>query len=437
MRLKILGRGTGQARHWPPKQERLMNFELFIALRYLRAKRTQTFMSVISVFSVVGVALGVTSLIVAMAIMNGFATELRERILGATAQIVIYDDYEPMYNTGEFRDRLMQNPGVTNAAPFIYTELAISAPRGVKGVGVRGIDPHGGPSSVGMLEKLESGSLENLALSAGSEEERQMYGVIIGESLAKMLRVKVGDTVNLLVPSGRRTSAGVAPRVVPFTVAGTFNTGMVQYDTSLSYVSLEAAAMITGINDGRVSGFELVVDDVFRADKIGARLKEELGERYTIRTWMESNINVFAALKLEKFAMGIVLFLIILVASFSIVASLIMLVMEKTKDIAILMSMGATKKSIGKIFRLQGLIIGLVGASIGYALGLFLCFLLKNYKFIELPEGAYPMRYVPVLLQWQDLATIGVGAVVICFLATFYPAGKASGLVPSEALRSE
>lgn len=414
-----------------------MSFELFIALRYLKAKRTQTFMSIISVFSVVGVALGVASLIVAMGIMNGFTTELREKILGATAQVMVYNIYEGMYNPEDLRDALLEVPGVVNATPFIYTELAISTPRGVKGVAARGVDSKGGRSSVSMLENLESGSLDNLVMPPEFEGEPPAYGVIIGAELAGMLQAEVGSRVNLLAPSGRRTSAGVAPRVVPFIVAGTFKTGMVQYDTSLAYVSLEAAAMLTGMTDGRVTGMELTVSDVFQADRIGLDVQKRLGGRYSVRTWMESNVNVFAALQLEKFAMGLVLFLIILVASFSIVASLIMLVMEKTKDIAILMSMGATRKSVAQIFRLQGLIIGLAGTAIGYIIGLSLCFALKRYKFIELPEGAYPMQYVPVLLQWQDLMIIGAGAVTICFLATFYPARKASGLVPSEALRSE
>lgn len=414
-----------------------MSFELYIARRYLKAKRTQTFMSIISIFSVVGVALGVASLIVAMGIMNGFTTELREKILSATAQIMVYNVFDGINNPGELRETLLEVPGVVNATPFIYTELALSTPGGVKGVATRGVDPGGGPSSVSMLEKLESGSLDNLVMQPEFEGGPPVYGVIIGEELARMLQVRVGSRVNLLAPSGRRTSAGVTPRVVPFIVAGTFHTGMIQYDTSLAYVSLEAAAMLTGMRDGRVTGMELTVDDVFAADKIGRAVRERLGDRYSVRTWMESNVNVFAALKLEKFAMGIVLSLIILVASFSIVASLIMLVMEKTKDIAILMSMGATRRSVARIFRLQGLIIGLVGTAIGYALGLGLCFALKHYKFIELPEGAYPMRYVPVLLQWQDLLVIGLGAVLICFLSTFYPARKASGLIPSEALRAE
>lgn len=414
-----------------------MSFELFIALRYLRAKRTQTFMSIISIFSVVGVALGVASLIVAMGIMNGFTTELREKILGATAQVMVYNIYEGMYNPDELRETLLAVPGVVNASPFIYTELAISTPGGVKGVATRGVDLKGGPTSVSMLENLETGSLDNLALQPEFEGEPPMYGVIIGQELARMLQVQVGSRVNLLAPSGRRTSAGVTPRVVPFIVAGTFKTGMIQYDTSLAFVSLEAAAMLTGMTDGRVTGMELTVSDVFKADRVGAAVREHLGPRYSVRTWMESNVNVFAALKLEKLAMGIVLSLIILVASFSIIASLIMLVMEKTKDIAILMSMGATRRSVAQIFRLQGLIIGLTGTAIGYVFGLGLCFALKRYKFIELPEGAYPMQFVPVLLQWQDLLVIGAGAVLICFLATFYPARKASGLVPTEALRAE
>ncbi|MDR2050452.1 MAG: ABC transporter permease [Deltaproteobacteria bacterium] len=417
-----------------------MKFELFIALRYLRAKRRQTFISIISIFSMVGVALGVASLIVAMGIMNGFTRELREKIMGATAQIVVYNAHEGMRDYERIRSLLLNVPGVENVTPFLYTELAISTPGGVKGLMTRGIDPAGGPLSINMLNNLVSGSLSNLSRQAREEDssaEAPPDGIIIGQELASSLRVGLGSRVNLLAPSGRRSSAGVAPRVAPFVIAGTFSTGMLQFDTSLGFVSLEAARSLMGIRDELVSGLELSIADPFKADSVAEELNRLLGGRYTIRTWMESNINVFAALRLEKLAMGIVLFLIVLVASFSIVASLIMLVMEKTRDIAVLMSMGARKESIRKIFRLQGLIIGLLGTAVGFGAGYLLCFLLRRYKFIKLPEGAYPMNYVPVLLQWQDLLSIALGAVLICYLATLYPAGQAARLVPAEALRSE
>ncbi|MCL1889593.1 MAG: ABC transporter permease [Desulfovibrionaceae bacterium] len=420
-----------------------MRFELFIALRYLRAKRRQTFISVISVFSMVGVALGVASLIVAMGIMNGFTTELREKIMGATPQVVIYNLYEGMQDYEELRRRILEVPGVLSVAPFLYTELAISSPRGVKGLMTRGIEAEGGPSSVAMLNNLLSGNLRYLNhppdVDEGGDDSAPLAarGIIIGKELADNLQVGVGSRVNLLVPSGRRGSAGVSPRVVSFAVAGVFSTGMLHFDGSLGFISLEAAREIMGIKDERVNGLELTLGDPFKADQAALAVSGLLGDRYTVRTWMESNVNLFAALKLEKLAMGIVLSLIVLVASFSIIASLIMLVMEKTRDIAVLMSMGATRKAISKIFRLQGLIIGLTGTAFGFAAGCLLCFLLRRYKFIQLPEKAYPMNYVPVLLQWQDLFLITLGAVLICYLATLYPARQASGLEPAEALRAE
>jgi lipoprotein-releasing system permease protein len=341
-----------------------------------------------------------------------------------------------MHNHEELREILMRVPGVINATPFLYTELALSSPRGVKGLMTRGVDPQSGPASIGMLEKLVSGSLDNLFWQ-DEDEEKPLNGIIIGQELARSLQVGVGSRVNLLAPMGRRSTAGAAPRVAPFVVAGIFSTGMFQYDTSLGFVSLEAARELMGIRDDRVSGMELAVADVFQAGEIAEKLPGLLNPNYTIRTWMESNVNIFAALQLEKLAMGIVLFLIVLVASFSIIASLIRLVMEKTRDIAVLMSMGATRDSISKIFRLQGVIIGLIGTVAGLGAGTLLCFLLKHYKFIKLPEGAYPMSYVPVLLQWQDLAAIILGALLICCLATLYPAAQASRLSPAEALRAE
>lgn len=413
-----------------------MKFELFIALRYLRAKRRQTFISIISAFSVLGVALGVASLIVAMGIMNGFTTELREKILAATPQIVVYSAGEAMRDYERLRGQLLELPGVLNATPFLYTELVISSAHGVKGLMTRGIDPAGGMPSVSMLDELDKGSLAGLE-QADLGEDSPQYGIIIGRQLAVMLQAEVGSQVNLLTPSGRRGAAGVQPRVTTFVVAGIFNTGMLHFDSSLGFVSLQAARDLMGLRDDRVSGLELAVEDVFAADILAGRISALLGPQYAVRTWMESNVSLFAALKLEKLAMGVVLSLIVLVASFSIIASLIMLVMEKTRDIAVLMSMGASRQSVSKIFRLQGLIIGLVGTAAGFILGCALCFLLRRYKFIQLPEGVYPMNYVPVLLQWQDLAAIALGAVLICYLATLYPSRQAARLAPAEALRSE
>ena len=414
-----------------------MSFELFIAMRYLRAKRKQTFISVISFFSVVGIALGVASLIVAMGIMNGFTNDFREKILEANPHIIVYNLFGPMTEYEEIGRRIESVPGVKLVTPFLYTDLVISSAGGAKGVMLRGIDPKTAAGVISVLNKLEKGDLQRLeALEEG--EVSATPGIIIGRKLARdILKVDVGQRVNLLSPSGRRSTAGFTPKISAFSVAGIFSTGMFAFDSSLAFVSIESARDLLGLSDQRIHGLEVAVNEVFNADKIAGDIHKALGDNYTAESWMTSNSNVFAALQLEKLAMGIVLTIIILVASFSVFTTLIMMVMEKTRDIAILMSIGATRKSVARIFWYQGMIICSIGTIIGFGLGTVLSVLLKKYEFIKLPEGVYPVNHVPMLLQTQDLMLIALSSVVICALATLYPARRASRLTPVEALQYE
>lgn len=417
-----------------------MSFELFVALRYLFARRRQTFISVISVTSILGVALGVASLIVVLGVMNGFTTDLRDKILGANAHgIVMSADRTGLTDAPHLIDKIRQVDGVRGATPFIYSEVMLSTPHGVKGLVLRGIDPQSAPSVLGILSNMKKGDVADLAPRVTPEGIPQgPPGVIIGEELAQRLGVVVGSRVNLLSPAGQKTSAGFAPRIRPFMVVGVFSTGMFEYDSSLGFVSLDAARDVLGLPDGAVSGVELAVDDVYRADAVAERVTRAVGgyPLYT-RHWMEMNANLFAALKLEKTAMAVILVLIVLVGSFSIITTLVMLVMEKTRDIAILMSMGATKGMIRRIFMLQGTIIGAIGTGLGYALGLGVSWLLQKYQFIELPHGVYSLDHLPVLLQWTDMVAIGASSMLLCFVATIYPARQAASLEPAEALRYE
>ena len=263
-------------------------------------------------------------------------------------------------------------------------------------------------------------------------------GIIIGNELAKRLSLSPGMQVSLLSPSGRQTAAGFQPKIRNFLVQGTFRTGMYEYDSSLGYVTVEAARDLLGYKPGFVSGLEVRIKDVDRAEQVSQSLRQRLGGfPLYVRHWKEMNANLFAALKLEKTAMAIILVMIVLVGSFSIITTLVMLVMEKTRDIAILRSMGASAAEIRNIFMLQGSIIGVVGTALGFALGLAVCFLLKRYQFIELPHGVYSLDRLPVLLSWADLVLIGVSALALCFAATLYPARQAARLNPSEALRHE
>ncbi|WMW65323.1 lipoprotein-releasing ABC transporter permease subunit [Nitratidesulfovibrio liaohensis] len=417
-----------------------MSFELFVALRYLFARRRQTFISVISVTSILGVALGVASLIVVLGVMNGFTTDLRDKILGANAHgIVMSADRTGLTDAPHLIDRIRQVDGVRGATPFIYSEVMLSTPHGVKGLVLRGIDPQTAPSVLGILSNMTKGDVADLAPRTGADGAPSgPPGVIIGDELAQRLGVVVGSRVNLLSPAGQKTSAGFAPRIRPFMVVGVFSTGMFEYDSSLGFVSLDAARDVLGLPDGAVSGVELAVTDVYKADEVAERVTRAVGgyPLYT-RHWMEMNANLFAALKLEKTAMAVILVLIVLVGSFSIITTLVMLVMEKTRDIAILMSMGATRGMIRRIFMLQGTVIGAIGTCLGYALGLGVAELLKRYQFIKLPHGVYSLDHLPVLLQWPDMLAIGASSMLLCFVATIYPARQAASLEPAEALRYE
>jgi len=273
--------------------------------------------------------------------------------------------------------------------------------------------------------------------SAADLEREGAPGLIIGEELAKRLGLGMGSRVNLLSPSGQKTTSGYAPRVRPFEVVGIFKTGMFEYDSSLGFVTLNAARDVLGLPENYLSGVELTVADVYKADKTAAEVSTELGSPFYVRSWMEMNANLFAALKLEKIGMFILLAMVVLIGSFSIVTTLVMLVMEKTRDIAIMMSMGATSSMIRRIFMFQGTIIGVIGTLLGYAFGLSLGWLLKRYQFIKLPENVYTLDHLPIIITLSDVLIIGASAMLLCFLATLYPARQASRLQPAEALRYE
>jgi len=409
-----------------------MTFELFIALRYLFGRRKQAFISVISLISVFGVGLGVASLIVVLGVMNGFSRDLRDKILGVNAHLIVGSVRDNMDGHGELGKTIAGVEGVVGVMPFIYSEVMLSTRFGVKGVVLRGIDPGSADKVLSLGRDMEEGGIQGLSA------EDAPPGVIVGTELAQRLGLRVGGLVNLLSPAGRKSSVGFTPKIKIFRVAGIFKTGMFEYDSSLVYVSLDAARELLGFKKDLVTGLEIRVDDVDRAPEIGKRVEEAVrGFPLYVRTWMEMNRNLFAALELEKTAMFVILAMIVLVGSFSIITTLVMLVMEKTKDIAVLMAMGARRKNIRRIFMFQGMVIGFFGTLLGYAVGIPACLLLKEYRFIKLPGDVYPLDYLPVLLHWPDLTVIGLAALLLCFFATLYPARQASRLKPADALRYE
>ena len=409
-----------------------MSFEFFVARRYLFSHRKQAFIYVISLMSIIGVALGVAALVVVLGVYNGLTTEMRDKILGANAHGIVLSYIPDAFgkNPG-LRDEILRTPGVTGATPFIYTEVMLSSGDGVKGLMLRGVDPRTAPGVLSMLKAIKKGSINGLETGDGTP------GIIIGEELAKHIGLGMGSRVNLLSPSGEKTTAGFQPRIRPFEVAGIFKTGMYEYDSSLAFVTLDAARELLGLDPGFLSGIEITVDDVYRADEITEELTDNIGNPFYARSWMDMNANLFAALKLEKIGMFILLIMVVLIGSFSIVATLVMLVMEKTRDIAVMMSMGATRKMIRRIFMYQGTIIGFVGTMLGYALGLTVGYLLKRYQFIKLPENVYTLDHLPIIITVPDVLIIGGAAMLLCFLSTLYPARQASRLKPADALRYE
>lgn len=409
-----------------------MSFEFFVARRYLFSHRKQAFIYVISLMSTIGVALGVAALVVVLGVYNGLTTDMRDKILGANAHGIVLSYIPDAFgkNPG-LRDEILRTPGVTGATPFIYTEVMLSSGDGVKGLMLRGVDPRTAPGVLSMLKAIKKGSINGLETGDGTP------GIIIGEELAKHIGLGMGSRVNLLSPSGEKTTAGFQPRIRPFEVAGIFKTGMYEYDSSLAFVTLDAARELLGLDPGFLSGIEITVDDVYRADEITKELTDNIGNPFYARSWMDMNANLFAALKLEKIGMFILLIMVVLIGSFSIVATLVMLVMEKTRDIAVMMSMGATRKMIRRIFMYQGTIIGFVGTMLGYALGLTVGYLLKRYQFIKLPENVYTLDHLPIIITVPDVLIIGGAAMLLCFLSTLYPARQASRLKPADALRHE
>ncbi len=410
-----------------------MNFELFVCLRYLKATKKQGFISLISVISVAGVAVGVTALIVVIAVMTGFGEEFRDKILGVNAHIVVQQFGGALQDAETIQQTIQSHDEVTGVMPYIYGQSMITTGQGGSGCVVRGIDPESAALVLSLPSQLTAGSLSSLELN--DDTPNQTPGIIIGIQLAKQLRVYMGDRIRLLSPSGTLSPIGILPKVKTLEITGIFETGMFEYDSSLVYIPLETAQKFFQTN-GAVHGLEVTVQDIDRAGIIGEELRDTLGNLFIVKDWMSMNQNLFSALKLEKTAMFVILTLIILVAAFNIVSTLIMVVIDKTREIAILKAMGANSQQVLRIFIFEGLIIGLSGTIIGLIGGLSICEILKRYKLIELPGNVYPMTTLPIKILPMDITVIGISAVLITLLATVYPAWKAAQVEPAKALRS-
>ena len=407
-----------------------MPFELQVALRYLLAKRRQVFISVISLVSTMGVTVGVMALVIALALMTGLQQELQARILGSSAHVFVW---KPAGITDYHAEvaRLRAVPGVIGAAPAVEGKAMITSASGEGFVMVKGIDPALEPSVTDIGKVLTDGSLDHL--TPPSEDE--FPGIVLGKDLAGSLGAMVGDTVTLLTPTGTLSPMGVMPRQRRFKVVGTFRLGLYEVDNGTGLVSLDAGMRVAGTD--RVARIELKVADVYDAPRIADQIAADFGTEYVTSDWGDLNQQLYSALLLEKIGMGIGIGLIVMVAALNIVASLILLVMEKTRDIAILKTMGASSKSITVIFLLQGTIIGVLGTLVGAILGTTAAYVLDRYKLITIPSDVYQVSYLPFKLLPWDLFTVVVVAIFVCFLATLYPSRQAARLDPAQALRYE
>ncbi|KAA0892044.1 lipoprotein-releasing ABC transporter permease subunit [Oryzomonas rubra] len=420
-----------------------MPFELFIGLRYLKAKRKSTFISIITFISTAGVALGVMALIVVLAVMTGFEEDLKEKILGTNAHVVVIRSGAPMDDYQQVMAKLKRFKGVQAATPFIYNQVMLSSGKNVSGVVLRGIDVQSDRLVTKLSKSIVEGSIDKLdpVMGAGSDGKP---GLVVGKELAKHLNLFVGDTINVVSPMGNITPLGMMPKMKPFRVVGIFNTGMFEYDSTLAYVSLAQAQAFFDLGD-TVTGIQLKVDDVYHTGELARAINQTMGGDYYARDWMQMNRNILFALKTEKMVMFIILTLIVLVAAFGIASTLFMVVMEKTRDIAILKSMGATGLSIMKIFVLEGLIIGVIGTILGVASGLLIALNLEPIiTVIEKVTGlnffskdVYYLDHFPSMVVPSDVVLISVTAVLISFIATLYPSWQASRMLPAEALRYE
>ncbi len=419
-----------------------MSYEMFVALRYLRAKRRSAFISIITVISTSGVALGVMALIIVLAVMTGFEEDLKEKILGTNAHIVLLKSSGTMDDYRGVMGQLQGIPGVTAATPFIYSQVMLSSGKNVSGVVLRGMDSQSDVKVTNFQKSLVEGNLAGLESGGGGNGGEP--GIIIGKELAKNLNLAVGDKVSVISPLGTLTPLGMIPKMKPFRVVGLFNTGMFEYDSTLAYVGIREAQKFLSLGDA-VTGIQLKVTDVYRTGEISKEINRVLGYPYYARDWMQMNKNILFALKTEKMVMFIILTLIVLVAAFGIASTLFMVVMEKNKDIAILKSMGGTGRSVMKIFVLEGLVVGVIGTFFGVLGGLFIALnlesivsVIQNLTGLQLfSKDVYYLDHFPSRVIPGDVALISITAILISFVATLYPSWQASRLPPAQALRYE
>ncbi len=409
-----------------------MSFEVFIAGRYTRVKQKYAFTSLISFLSVVGIAVGVMVLIAVISVMSGAEKDLRSRILGVAAQVIVMRYGGPFTDYSQTMDKLESFENVEATTPFIYAQAMLRSAKGVSMATIKGVDPESAGNVIRNVNNLAIASLEKPETHDPSI--RSIPRITMGKVLADNLKLKKGDLVTLISPRGYATGAGLMPSMKHFELSGIFDAGMYDFNKSFALIHLKDAQALAGIGDA-VSGVEIRTTDAFKAHDIAQKIADQLGFPYWVRDWMQMNRYLFASLKLQKIVMFIILILIILVAAFNIATALIMNVTEKTRAISIMKAMGATNRSIRKIFVMKGLALSSIGTAIGVILGFGVCLLLKNYQFIDLPEDIYYFSRLPVQIELLDVLVVVAATFLLCLLASLYPAHRAAKLNPVDGIR--
>jgi len=415
-----------------------MPYELFIALRYLRAKRKQVMISVITIIAIAAVSMGVASLIIVLAMMTGFRQEFQAKILSGTAHLnLTLKERKPIENYRELVRRLNSLPHIRAASATLYQRVLIQGQKDTEGAILKGVDVNAPRDANEVFQFTLEGDPQSLSSpETDPESGTKIDRIILGQGLARTVGLKIGDVATIISPQGHLTPVGLAPRYRDFKVAGIFQSGLSDYDESWAYLSLEAAQRLSGAEDV-AEIIQMKVDDVDAVKQIGAQVLSVVGNDYEIQDWQQLNAPIYSALSYEKYLTGIALLIVIGIAALNIITVLIMIVMEKHKDIAILKSMGATNHSVMYLFMAQGVMIGLVGTVIGVVIGWGFCYFANGHQWIRLPAGAYALDYLPFHATSTDILIVVLVTLAISFLSTIFPSLSAARLHPVEALRYE